>query len=387
MKVLIITAMFPPNRTGTSFYSRNLANAIQQSGNDVKVITTANDEVNDDELNFDITRIPAWHFPIKNYFKHLRFCSLIPGNYKRTLRITRTFQPDAIVLINHYLDIAFPAIYAACKAKLPLYISIGTQLQSLNPTRNRILRFLDRLIIGKFIFPFAKRIISWDKEIERYITEVHIKKNASKSIIIPFGVNGSIEEFEKYNNSYEEEKQILGVGAIIDHRDYVYQIQVFSELVKKYPDLKLKIIGNQYVDKPMKAAKALGVGDKVIFTGELPHVQVLEEYKKSVLHWMMLVGEYVGLGTSTLEAMLMGVPSVSNVPENLFGFGAMRDMENFIHTNANNIKADVEKLSKVIEDRNLRQKIGQNGKAFIQKYLNWEVVAKQYETMILNDTK
>lgn len=379
--------MFPPNRTGTSFYSRNLANAIRQRGNDVKVITTANEMANDDELSFEVTRIPAWHFPIKSYFKHLRFCSLIPENYRKILRITREFKPDTVVLINHYLDIAFPAIYAARKARLPLYISVGTQLQSLNPTRDKILRFLDRLIVGNFIFPYAKRIISWDKEIERYITEVHNKKNASKSAIIPFGVNGSIEEFEKYTNFYEEEKQILGVGAIIDHRDYVYQIQVFSELVKNYPDLKLKIIGNQYVDKPMKASKALGVEDKVIFTGELPHEQVLEEYKKSVLHWMMLVGEYVGLGTSTLEAMLMGVPSVSNVPENLFGFGAMRDMENFIHTNANNIKADAEKISEVIEDRNLRQKIGQNGKAFIQKYLNWEAVAKQYETMILNDTK
>lgn len=83
----------------------------------------------------------------------------------------------------------------------------------------------------------------------------------------------------------------------------------------------------------------------------------------------------------------MGVPSVANVPENLFGFGAMRDMENFVHTNANNIKEDVEKISKIIEDKGLRQKIGQNGKAFIQRYLNWEAVAKQYETMIFNDTK
>jgi glycosyltransferase involved in cell wall biosynthesis len=388
MKVLIITAMFPPNRTGTSFYSRNLANSIQYAGNEVQVITTANELENEDEqLKFSVTRIPAWHFPLKNYFKHLRFCGLIPGNYKNILGIVRNFQPDAIVLINHYLDIAFPAIYASMKAKVPLYISVGTQLQSLNPVRNKTLRFLDRLIVGNLIFPFAKRIISWDKEIERYITEVHKKKNADKSIIIPFGVNGNIEEFEKYNNIYEEENQILGVGAIIDHRDYVYQVRVFSELVKKHPDLKLKIIGNHYVDKPMKLVKALGLEDKVIFPGELPHEQVLEEYKKSMLHWMMLVGEYVGLGTSTLEAMLMGVPSISNVPDNLFGFGAMRDMENFVHTNGNNISEDIEKINKLIEDKELRRKIGENGKVFIQKHLNWEVVAKQYETMIINDTK
>lgn len=380
--------MFPPNRTGTSFYSRNLAIALKSSGNEVLVITTTNKLENEDyQLNFEVYRIPALHVPIKNYFKHLRFCSLYPANYKAILQKMEKFNPDAILLINHFLDIAFPAIYAARKVKVPIYISVGTQLQSICPLRNRVLRFLDRLIIGNFIFPFAKRIISWDKEIERYIKEVHNKKIAAKSIIIPFGVNGTIEEFQKFDNTYENDNQILGVGAIIDHRDYVYQVKVFSELLRRYPKLKLKIIGNQYVNKPMKVAKALGIEDSIIFTGELPHEQVLEEYKKSLLHWMMLVGEYVGLGTSTLEAMLMGVPSVSNVPENLFGFGSLRDMENFIHTDAINVSEDVEKLSLLIDDKELRRKIGQNGRDFIKKNLNWESISIQIQTVIKNDTK
>ncbi len=195
MRLLIITAMFPPVATGTSFYSKNLAEALKAAGHSVLLVTTRNNNADTNETySFPVNRIKAWHFPLKNFFKHLRFCSLIPSNYTFIRRIAKEYHPDAIILINHYLDIVFPTIFAARITRAPLYISIGTQLQSLNKFRNRILRFSDRLIVGRFILPSATRIVSWDREIERYITEVHRKKNYSKSIIIPFGVNGDLKK-------------------------------------------------------------------------------------------------------------------------------------------------------------------------------------------------
>jgi len=383
MRILIVTGMFPPNQTGTSFYSKNLAEALINKGFQVELVTTTNKNIREDEnYPFKLTRLPSLHFPLKNYFKHLRFCSIIPGNYNRIKRIIKKFKPDSILLINHYLDIAFLAVYAAKKWKIPLYISIGTQLQSLNPYRNRILNFLDRIIVGNLIFPFADRIISWDSEIERYLKDIHTKSNAAKSIIIPFGVNGDITLFERFKNSYKERKQILGVGAIIGHRDYLYQIRVFYELLKIFPHLKFKIIGNKYIDKPKRLVHELGISDKVVFQGEIPHEEVLKEYQTSLLHWMMLCGNYVGLGTSTIEAMLMGVPAVSNVPENLFGDNRLCDMENYIYSDGKNTKNDVAKLSQVITNQELQKNIGQNGKKFVKQYLNWDSVATKFKENI-----
>lgn len=375
--------MFPPNQTGTSFYSKNLADALVRNGLAIELLTTTNKNIkNDDNYQFKIIRIPSLNVPLKNYFKHLRFCSFIPGNYKRVKEIIEDFNPDSILLINHYLDIAFLAVYASKTKRIPLFISIGTQLQSLNPVRNKLLNFLDRLIVGNLIFPFAKKIISWDNEIERYIKDIHNRSNSSKSIIIPFGVNGDLETFDKYENQYSECRQILGVGAIIDHRDYIYQILVFNELLKVYPDLILKIIGNKYIDKPEKLAAKLGISDKVIFTGEIPHEEVLKEYKNSLIHWMMLCGKYVGLGTSTIEAMLMEVPVVSNVPENLFGRKLLCDMENYIYSDGISIEKDTDKICKIIADNELRKRIGQNGRKFVKKYLNWDAIARKFKEEI-----
>jgi glycosyltransferase involved in cell wall biosynthesis len=385
LKILIVTAMYPPIRTGTSYYSRNLAEALQSQGCIVQVVTASNPDGNADKGDTTVHRLPAIHIPLKNYFKHLRFCSLYPRNYHSIHNIARELNPDTIILINHYLDIAFLAIHAARKVGCPLYVSIGTQLQSLNKFRNKVLRVLDRLIIGTFVIPYTKRIISWDREIERYIEDVHSAKNAAKSIIIPFGVNGDITRYNGFDNQYADSNQILGVGAVIDHRDYIYQIRVFKKLLELFPNLTLKIIGNVYKDKTVKIAHQLGIEDKVVFTGELPHEQVIQEMQRSMLHWMMINGSYVGLGTSTIEAMLLGVPIVSNVQTDLIGEAKLENMNNYIYSDGQNVDRDVEHISRVIKDRELRRNIGQYGRAFVQQYLNWDLVANKYISYINKD--
>lgn len=388
MRVLIFTGMFPPNQTGTSFYSKNLAESLVRQGVQVELVTTSNKLADSHESYiFKVIRIPSFYFPLKNYFKHLRFVSFVPRNYFRIRKIARKFKPDFILLINHYLDMAFLAVAASKSEGVPLYISIGTQLQSLNPFRNKVLNILDRVIVGKLIFPHSKGIICWDKEIERYIKDVHSKSNSEKSVIIPFGVNGDIRQFDDFENPYDESGQILGVGAIIGHRDYLYQIRVFYELQKTFPALKLKIIGNKYISRPEQLVNELGLSDKVIFTGELPHEEVLKEYQKSIIHWMMLCGKYVGLGTSTIEAMLMGVPVISNVPEDLFGAIRLSDMENYIFTDGDNIETDTVKISRVLTDRSSRMSIGKKGKEFVRSYLNWDSVAIKFKEDLFKDLR
>jgi glycosyltransferase involved in cell wall biosynthesis len=382
MNILIVTAMFPPIRTGTSFYSKNLAIALSKQGHQVVVATVKNADPDTASYDFPVYRLPALHFKHNSFFKHLRFSSVYLSNYRQLTAIAREHKSEVVLLVNHYLDIAFPAIYCARKLKLPLYISVGTQMQSLNPFRNRVLRMMDRLICGRLIFPFSRNIISWDSEIERYIKEVQREKIAAKSVIIPFGANIDHKQMESYRHDYSSTKQIIGVGAIISQRDYLFNLRVFKELLKDFPHLRLKIIGHIYVQSPIDLARELDISDKVEFVGEAPHETVIEELKKSAFHWMMLSGEYVGLGTATLEAMTLGIPCVSNVPENLFGDNRLIDMETFIFAGDNVMEVKA-KLVEVLSDEELRKKIGGNGRNFITRYLNWEVVAEEMARLFM----
>lgn len=375
MNILIVTAMFPPIRTGTSFYSKNLANALHSIGHNVTLVTAKNRQAEEDNYPFKIYRLQSLHINVNSSFKHLRFCSIFPSNYSKLVSLAREHRIEVIILVNHYLDIAFPAIFCSLRLRKPLFISVGTQMQSLNPFRNRILRLLDRIICGRLIFPFSTKIISWDSEIERYIKEVQREKVWRKSVIIPFGSNVDSSQTDNYRHDYKRIDQIVGIGAIISQRDYLFNLRVFNELLKQFPNLRLRIIGHIYIQSPKALAKELGIYDKVDFLGEVPHEVVVDELKKSALHWMMLSGEYVGLGTATLEAMSLGIPCVSNVPENLFGNRLLKDMENFIFADKNVCSVN-SKITGVLLDEPLRKRIGENGRYFIRRHLSWDTVAR-----------
>lgn len=382
MNILVVTAMFPPIRTGTSFYSRNLANELLKRGHNVEVVTTRNKNADVDNYTFKVHHLPALHIPLKNYFKHLRFCSFFLGNFYRLPKIAKTFNADAIILVNHYLDIAFPAIAASKINGIPLVCSVGTQMQSLNPVRNKILNILDRLICGKLIFPFCRKIISWDSEIERYLKDIHGPAILNKSVIVPYGVNGDIKSFIEHTQDYSICNQILGVGAVIEQRNFLFLIRVFKKITDFMPGIRLKIIGHVYYDAAVRLAEKLKIADRVTFTGELTHREVLNELKQSTLYWGAATGKYYGLGTATIEAMLMGVPVVSNVPADLFGKPLLHDMSNFIHTDGISLEPTVSKIKTGLSDVQLRRKLGENGKDFVCKFLNWDSVARQMETVL-----
>lgn len=373
LKILIASSVFPPIATGSSFYSRNLAEAFFMAGHEVSLVTLNKKGCEVTTEKFDVHVLNSISLNLKKYFKHFGICSFFPENYSKISEIISLGQKEIVLLINHYSDIAFPVIYAAKRHRVPLVLSIGTQIQSTDPLRNKALSFLDKLICGRLIIPECDCIISWDKEIDRYVRNSY-KSEAHRSIIVPFGVSDEKDCFLDYQHPYDSLTQITGVGAVIDQRNYIFQIRVFKELLKTFPSMKMKIIGHIYRDDAVKEVKAMNLDGKVIFTGELKHEEAINEIKKSALHWMMLSGEYRGLGTSNAEAMLLGVPVVSNIPEDLFGKDRLEDMKHFIYTDGISIKPAADKIINVLQDEELRRQIGTSGKRYIKSHLNWRVI-------------
>lgn len=385
MRILIVTAMFPPIRTGTSFYSFNLAQALTNRGHDIKLVTVTNSESFDNEVSYEIIRIPALHFPLKNVFKHLSVCAFFPGNYTRLLNIARNHKSDVILLINHYLDIAFPAAFAARLLKIPLVVSVGTQILSINPFRDKILNIIDRLICGKILFRMVNRIVAWDNEIVRYLSSVHGKGILERTVIVQYGVNGNESNFLNYKHDYNSKCQILGIGSIIEQRNFMMLIHSFNCLLKRFPKLNLKIIGHVYYDAPVRLVKEMNLEDRVQFTGELSHEDVLKEIQNSLLFWGVPTGRYSGLGTAAIEAMLMGVPVVSNIPENLFGSIKIRDMEHFVYVDGLTVDSTVGRLFQLIENCELRERVGKGGRMFVENNLNWSIVAERIDKLLLEE--
>jgi glycosyltransferase involved in cell wall biosynthesis len=383
MNILVVGGMYPPMRTGTAFYTHNLAVALSSRGHRVTVVTLESD-MKDEASGLDVRRLPALRLPIAGFFKHFQLCSLLPSNWSQLSNIADETQAEVILLVNHYLDIAFPAAFAARRRRIPMVCSVGTQLQSLNKRRDRFLNIMDRLVCGRFVFPFCDRVIAWDTQIRRYLADVHGDPVIRKTVIVNYGVNGDPSSFLSHKHDYELKGIILGVGAVSEQRSFVPLVRAFANLATDYPRLRLRVVGHVYYDEALRVAVELGVADRTEFVGELPHEQVIAEMCGADVLYSSLTGKYVGLGTATIEAMLLGVPTVVNTPLDLLGTGLLVDGAHLMHS-PNVEPAEIAlKIKQLLTNQLLRQQIGEGGREFVQQYLNWEVVAQDMET-VLND--
>jgi glycosyltransferase involved in cell wall biosynthesis len=284
--------------------------------------------------------------------------------------------------VNHYLDIAFPAIRAARRCNIPLICSVGTQLQSLDPARDRVLNALDRLICGRLVFPACARVIAWDTQILRYLDDVHGQPVTGKTVIVNYGVNGDPARFLAHRHDYARHNQILGVGAVSEQRSFVPLVRAFHRLVGEFPALRLKIIGHVYFDAAVRLASELGLEGHVTFADEMPHARVLEEMGRSDVLYSSLTAKYVGLGTATIESMLMGLPTVANTPLDLLGGPVLEDGVHLVHCPGDADHEIAASLRRVLTDEALRRRVGEGGRRFIQEYMNWDKVARDMEAAI-----
>lgn len=381
MKIILISGMFPPMLTGTAFYTHNLALALQKNNHQVEIVTLGKVGVSIED-GITVNRLKAISLPLAGFFKHLRFCSWNITNWLYLRRIIRNNGAEVILLVNHYLDIAFPSIFASWSCKIPLVCSVGTQLQSTNPLRNRILNLLDKIVCGYLVFPFCNLIVAWDKQILKYLDDIHGHKVTRKTVIVNYGVAGDARSLFTKKKNYSFGGLIVGVGAVSEQRNFIPLIRAFALLVTNFPNLRLKIIGHVYYDKAIDVAKNIGIFDKVDFLGELPHEEVLDIVSSSDVFYSSLTGKYLGMGTATIEAMLLGVPTVVNTPTDLLGTRELVDGKHFIQS-LDFIPCNIaNRINLLLENEKLRQDIGQQGRAFVKKNLNWKKIAKDMSLVL-----
>ena len=172
------------------------------------------------------------------------------------------------------------------------------------------------------------------------------------------------------------------MGAVSEQRSFVPLVRAFARLAGDFPDLRLRIVGHVYYDEARRAAVELGVADRTEFLGELPHERVLEEMQGADLLYSSLTGKYVGLGTATIEAMLLAVPAVVNTPLNLLGTGGLVDGVHLVQSPDLDPEGIASRIRSLLTDAALRRKVGEGGRQFVRQHLNWEVVARDMEALL-----
>ncbi len=160
-------------------------------------------------------------------------------------------------------------------------------------------------------------------------------------------------------------------------------------------DVKLLIVGSGPEEVKLKQlAKDLNVEDMVEFVGNVESEKIPDYLSQADIFVRPSRSE--GLGSSFLEAMAAGLPvigtPVGGIPEFLSPFlllanGAEGESESGSNPNGLFVKADdpkdlAEKIKLLLEDGQLREKLGQNGRKLVEEKYDWEIIAQKMGTLL-----
>lgn len=152
-----------------------------------------------------------------------------------------------------------------------------------------------------------------------------------------------------------KEKRVVTIGRYAYQKGYDILLHVWSEVEKKFPDWSLSIYGMGNQSQYFQLMKNLGIdADRCLLNGPINDVSKIFE-ESSVF---VLSSRFEGFGLVLAEAMSCGVPVVSfdspYGPSDIITDG----VDGFLIKDWNE-KAFADKVCLLIEDADLRQKMGQ----------------------------
>lgn len=213
------------------------------------------------------------------------------------------------------------------------------------------------------MFDYAHKIIS----VSHFMTDALITLGAPVNKIV-YNPYGPRKEF--YNNTPNYTSDfILNIGRFTDIKAPNLLILAFKDMLLECPNAKLVMIGMAELLESCKAmVKALNIEDNVLFTGGIPHAQLMPYFQNSCMFIQHSVqpsyGDAEGTPNTILEASAAGLPVVSTLHAGI--------VDAVIHEKTGLLgeEYDIETMTKnmitLFKDRSLCEKYGKAGRTYIK---------------------
>lgn len=127
---------------------------------------------------------------------------------------------------------------------------------------------------------------------------------AKKAVVIPNPVDADMPE--PYTGS--RSRRIVTAGRLHKQKNHALLLDAFADFSKKFPDYELHIYGEGELEGRLKEqAERLQIASRVVWHGFCPDVR--EKIRDAAM--FVLSSDYEGISNSMLEALSMGIPTIS----------------------------------------------------------------------------
>lgn len=395
MRVGIFTESYPPLVNGVSTSILMLEHALTKIGHEVFIITVSDNKKDYVlENNGHILRLPSVNlancydykmtsvYPIKavNMIKKMNL-DVIHSNVEFTVGIFAR-------VVSEQLSIPLVHTYHTNWEDYTHYITKNKKI--LDDICKKLLKYLvvffEDKTVTELIVP-SNKIYNLFKDKYKFTKNIHIIQTGietSKFYKENFNQK-DINSLKKKLGIKKKDFVVMTVSRLAKEKSVDRIINNHKELVKKYSNMKLLIVGDgPDIDKLKDEAKSLGVSDSVIFTGKVPLNDIPIYYQLGNVFVTASKSETQGL--TVVEAISSSLPVVA-VKDDSFVNSVIEDFNGFVFTDDEKY---INSISKLYEDKELYNRLSNQSRLlsedFSSEYFALKVL-KVYETAIENYKK
>ncbi len=275
--------------------------------------------------------------------------------------------------IKRKLKLPFELFKAIKKVKSDIYVSFCIQencysclvnlfarkkliISERNAPKNEKLK-LSYKIMRKLFYPVCDGIVFQTEEAKSCYSQHFQKKSAV--------ISNPVKEGLPLKTDYSTSGKIVAAGRLCVQKNYPMLFKAMELFIKKYPTYKLYIYGNGPLEKELKAlCDEMQLNDCIVFEGFSENIH--KEMAEADIY--VLSSDYEGMPNALMEAMAIGVPSVSadcpsGGPKEL-----VEDGKNGMLVKTGDFRGLCEKLETLASSRELRENLGNEAKLIAEKY-------------------
>lgn len=319
----------------------------------------------------------------------LRECVQMAKVAAALLKLAKALKPDVLHAHSPVLN-AIPAIWVGKRLGIPVVYEIRAFWEDAAVDHGTTHEGSLRYRLTRSLETWAIKRAAWVTTICDGLKQDIVARRASSSqvTIIPNAVD--IDAFEMGGVADPNLKSSLGldgcevigfVGSFYAYEGLDLLVSALPSMLKQKENIRLLLVGGgPQVDALKIQAARLGIADKVVFTGRVPHEQVNRYYDLiDVLayprHSMRLTELVTPL--KPLEAMAQGRIFVAS------DVGGHKELISDGKTGflfkAGSQDALAQSLMSVLDARSKWQSIRENGRHFVESVRNWKTSVANYQ--------
>lgn len=302
-------------------------------------------------------------YSLINFRSFLTLMKFVRCLYKNKIDIVQTY----------FFDSTFFGVISAKFAGVPVIISCKRDLGFWHTKR--------LLVVLKIINHFVDKFLVNSEAIKN-----HIAQNESiplrKFDVIYNGIETEICNIKRTDENLKQHYKIPDnhyvVGIVANLNRQVKRVDVFikaaAEIVNTIDNVRFIIVGGGSLkDGLRELGEELNINKNLIFTGLQNDIYPLI----SLFDVGVLSSDSEGFSNSILEYMSLGIPvvatDVGGNPE------IIQEGVNGILVALGDYHCMAENICKLLSDRELRFRLGSNGKRFIKKKHSWDIIIREFE--------